>query len=250
MKNRGIRLVVSILITAAFMGLLVFATNATYQETKSYNRILVMLGGQLPAGLIQGFTYLLFVYGMLECTALKKKLDKEARALSQKLLPETENWVLSVDDANQLKLDIQEREKTSKSYLTDLIKKACAKYRLSKSSSEALDVADTQINVFKSELDGEQSFVRYVAWAIPSVGFIGTVIGIAASLGYANEAGTTEGIDKMTGMLAVAFDTTLVALVLSLFLMYFIHSLQKKQDSFFAKLESYLIENLINRFYK
>ena len=163
---------------------------------------------------------------------------------------EKENWVMDVDDVNQLKLNMQQIEHTNKYYLTDLIKKACIKYRLNKSSSEVLGLVESQVKIYNSNMESEQSFISYVAWAIPSVGFIGTVLGIAASLGYANQATTPEGIEKVTSMLAVAFDTTLVALVLSVILMYFIHYLHKKQDAFFARLSSYMIENLINRLYK
>ena len=145
---------------------------------------------------------------------------------------------------------MQHAEKHSKYLIVDLIIKACIKYRLGKSSSEALGVVEAQTAIYNSEMDSEQAFINYVAWAIPSVGFIGTVIGIAASLGYANEASTPEGINKVTSMLGVAFDTTLVALVLSIFLMFGIHYIHKRQDQLFAKMKSYVIENLINRLYK
>jgi chemotaxis protein MotA len=214
------------------------------------SRILIMLGGLMPEGLIQGFTYLLFVFGMIEIYWLGSRTTREKDAFSLHLLPEKENWVLSIEDVNQLKLNVQQIERSGRFYLTDLIKKCCTKYRLSKSSSEVLALTDAQLRIYQSEMESEQSFIRYVAWAIPSVGFIGTVIGIAASLGYTKEASTPEGIEKVTSMLAVAFDTTLIALILSIFLMYAIHHLQKEQDALFLKINDYVIENLINRFYK
>jgi chemotaxis protein MotA len=213
-------------------------------------RILVMLGGKMPEGLIQAVTFLLFVFGMIELYWLNNQLSYEKDAYKLHLLPEKENWVLSADDINQLKLNVQKTEQSNKFYLTDLIKKCCIKYRLSKDSSEVLALANAQINVYQENIESEQSFIRYVAWAIPSVGFIGTVIGIAMSLDYAKDASTEAGIEKVTDALAVAFDTTLVALVLSIFLMFAIHSFQKKQDIFFSGMNDYIIENLINRFYK
>ena len=135
-------------------------------------------------------------------------------------------------------------------FLVDLIEKACTKFRLSKSSGEVLSLVDSQIKIYNSEIEAEQSYINYVAWAIPSVGFIGTVLGIAASLGYANEASTPSGIEKVTSMLAVAFDTTLVALVRSVILMFLIHTVHKQQDELFTHMSSYINENLINRFYK
>lgn len=221
---------------------------ATSDESPS--RVLVMLGGTVPEGLIQGATYFLFFWGILEIAALRSRLTVEADAFTAHLLPEKENYILSAEDANQLKLNMQQIEHTQKYYLTDLIKKACTKYRLSKSSSEVLTLTDAQIKLYNAEIESEQTFINYVSWAIPSVGFIGTVLGIAASLGYANEASTTEGVAKVTSMLAVAFDTTLVALVLSIVLMYQIHALHRQQDELFTRMNNYIIENLVNRFYK
>jgi chemotaxis protein MotA len=227
------------------MGILVVFT-----PSENPQRILVMLGGSMPEGLIQGFTFFLFFFGVIELYWLSSRLTHEQDAFIMHLLPEKENWVLSVDDVKKLKLKVQDAEHSQKFYLTDLIKKCCTKYALSKSSSEVMELTDAQIRIYQTELESEQSFIRYVIWAIPSVGFIGTVLGIAASLGYAKDASTQAGLGKITDMLAVAFDTTLVALVLSIFLMYMMHSFQKKEDTLFSQINSYLIENLINRFYK
>lgn len=245
MNSRIVRLSIAVIISLALMVMLVLVT-----PNENPPRILVMLGGTMPEGIIQGVTYFLFIFGVLELLATNNAITHEEDAFSAHLLPEKENWVLSPDDVNQLKLNMQQLEKSQKFLLTDLIKISCTKYRLSKSSSEVLGLVDSQVKIYSSEMDSEQEFIKYTAWAIPSVGFIGTVLGIAASLGYANEANTPEGISKVTSMLAVAFDTTLVALVLSIFLMFGIHYVQKRQDSLFSEMNSYMIENLINRFYK
>lgn len=244
-KSRLARIGISIVLAVVWMAILVLIT-----PTENPDRILVMLGGTMPEGLIQGFTYLLFFFGMLEVIALLQRIAYEDDAFAARLLPEEDNYLLSPEDVNQLKLNMQRLEHTQHFLLTDLIKKACTKYRLSKSSAEALGLVDSQIRIYNAEMESEQSFIRYTAWAIPSVGFIGTVLGIAASLGYANQASTPEGIEQVTSMLAVAFDTTLIALFLSIFLMYGIHYLQKKQDALFTRMNSYMIENLINRLYK
>ena len=245
MNTRISRLLVSVFITILIMFILTLIT-----PDKDSPRLLIMLGGRMPEGLIQGFTYFFFVYGILEILYLLGVISDEEKAINKHLLPEKENWLLDADDVNKIKLQVQQIEHSQKFLLTDLIIKACTKYRLSKSSGEVISLVEAQIKIYTEEYESEQSFINYAAWAVPSVGFIGTVLGIAASLGYANEAGTPEGLEKVTSMLAVAFDTTLVALVLSIILMWGIHYLQQKQDKLFAKLNSYIIENLINRFYK
>ena len=60
-------------------------------------------------------------------------------------------------------------------------------------------------------LDSELSMVRYVAWAIPAIGFIGTVRGIGEALQQAHKA--VEGdVSGVVAGLGIAFNSTLVAL--------------------------------------
>lgn len=95
-------------------------------------------------------------------------------------------------------------------------------------------------------LDTELSTIRYIAWAIPSVGFIGTVRGIGDALSQANRA--MEGdITGVTESLGVAFNSTFIALVISIILMFFIHQLQLLQERLVLDSESYCDENLITR---
>ena len=214
------------------------------------NRIIIMLGGDFPAGLIQMFTFFLFFYGLLEINNQINFTKREHKVFDLKLLPEKENWILAPEDVMNLRIKVVGIEQKEKHLLTDLIKKACNKYRSDKSPSDALQVVSEQVKINLADSESEQSLIRYIAWAIPSVGFIGTVIGIANSLGYAKDAASENGIEKITSALSVAFDTTLVALFLSIILMYFYHNLQEKVEKLHSKTETYIIENLINRMYK
>ena len=93
-------------------------------------------------------------------------------------------------------------------------------------------------------LESELSIVRYVAWAIPSIGFIGTVRGIGDALGQAHRA--VEGdITGVTQSLGVAFNSTFIALVISIVLMFFVHQLQLVQERLVLDTESYCDQHLI-----
>src|SRR3546814_14894752 len=71
--------------------------------------------------------------------------------------------------------------------------------------------------------------VGYNAWAIPSIGFIGTVRGIGQALGLAYKA--VEGdITGVTSALGLAFNSTLIALVLSIVLMFVLYQFQLTQE--------------------
>ena len=91
------------------------------------------------------------------------------------------------------------------------------------------DTIKEQCDIEAERLDSELSMVRYIAWAIPSIGFIGTVRGIGEALGQAYKA--VEGdISGVTASLGVAFNSTFVALILSIIIMFCLHQLQLSQE--------------------
>jgi biopolymer transport protein ExbB/TolQ len=93
-------------------------------------------------------------------------------------------------------------------------------------------------------LDSELSMIRYIVWAIPSIGFIGTVRGISQALGQAHRA--VEGdIVGVTVSLGVAFNSTFIALVISLFIMFLMHQLQLLQERLVLDSQSYCDVNLL-----
>ena len=67
--------------------------------------------------------------------------------------------------------------------------------------------------------------IRYISWAIPSIGFIGTVRGIGEALAQADKA-VQGDIAGVTQSLGVAFNSTFIALLISIFLMFLVHQLQ------------------------
>lgn len=74
----------------------------------------------------------------------------------------------------------------------------------------------------KDRFESEMKLVDYALWAIPSLGFIGTVLGIGDALMLANRmigadaANQPVEITRVTTALGLAFDTTFVALVLGI----------------------------------
>ena len=95
-------------------------------------------------------------------------------------------------------------------------------------------------------MESELSTIRYIAWAIPSVGFIGTVRGIGAALSQAHQA-VAGDITGVTRSLGVAFNSTFIALVISIVLMFFIHQLQLMQERLVLDTEAYGDHHLISR---
>lgn len=109
------------------------------------------------------------------------------------------------------------------------------------------DVSETTRALCAAEsdrLDAELSMLRYIAWAVPSIGFIGTVRGIGEALGQAHQA-VAGDIAGVTQSLGVAFNSTFIALLISIVLMFLLHQLQLQQDRFVLDAETYLDQHLI-----
>jgi len=109
------------------------------------------------------------------------------------------------------------------------------------------DVSDAARGVCSAEadrLDAELSNLRYIAWAIPAIGFIGTVRGIGDALGEAHKA-VTGDVSGVTEGLGTAFNSTLAALLISIVLMFLLHQLQLAQERLVLDAETYLDRNLI-----
>ena len=115
------------------------------------------------------------------------------------------------------------------------------------STQSIQDVSQAIREVCETEaerLDSELSMIRYIVWAIPSIGFIGTVRGISQALGQAHRA--VEGdIVGVTVSLGVAFNSTFIALVISLFIMFLMHQLQLLQERLVLDSQSYCDINLL-----
>ncbi|WP_217705243.1 MotA/TolQ/ExbB proton channel family protein [Peristeroidobacter soli] len=109
------------------------------------------------------------------------------------------------------------------------------------------DSAETSKSVCDSEadrLDSGLAMVRYIAWAIPAIGFIGTVRHIGDALLQAHKA-VSGDITGVTSGLGIAFNATFVALLLTLILMFFLHQLQQVQEQFVHDTDHWIDQHLI-----
>lgn len=241
LRNLTISSGISLLITAICM--ILFAVTDKANSPTLY-RIVMLLGGDvINGGYIQTFTYLAFFWSWFEVKEKLKVIERERRAFKLNLIPTSEKVVFMPSDINNLKFKLQEFERKEKYILSDLLKKACTKFSTSKSLSELIDIVSIQVEISQEKSEGEQSIIRYLTWVIPSIGFVGTVIGISQALIIANSG----DMEKITSLLGVAFDTTLVALILSIIIMWFVHQLQEETDRFHSDLKEFVIDNLINK---
>lgn len=169
----------------------------------------------------------------------------ERRLLTRSLLEVTPGTSILPEDARQYSRPLQtlpaeEREYLLPRALLTALQRFGSTRNIQDVSSAVKEICETE----SDRLDSELSMVRYIIWAIPSIGFIGTVRGIGEALGQAHKA--VEGdIVGVTVSLGVAFNSTFIALLISIFIMFLMHQLQLMQERLVLDTQNYCDVNLV-----
>ena len=121
---------------------------------------------------------------------------------------------------------------------------ALNRFGATRSVQDAAEAVRAECENELDRLDAQLSMVRFTAWAIPAVGFVGTVRGIGRALQEAQ--GALHGdISGVTLGLGVTFNATLTALVACIIVMFFLHQLQQAQDRLVLDARMYIDRRLI-----
>ena len=146
----------------------------------------------------------------------------------------------SLDTLSTLERDVREAP------LVKTMMASIRRFQATNDVQNAADVIDSNIESTGMKLEAENSMIRYIIWSIPSIGFVGTVRGIGTALAEADEA-LAGNIATMTENLGIAFNSTLVALLLSIGLTLVLHLLQGLQDRLVIDIEEYCDTYLMKR---
>ncbi|HEY5666673.1 MAG TPA: MotA/TolQ/ExbB proton channel family protein [Gammaproteobacteria bacterium] len=170
---------------------------------------------------------------------------KERSLLQREMLPVREGVRILPEDTREYGRVLQSLSaRVQDMLLPRVLLAALERFGSTKNVQDVSSVANSMCESESERLESELSMIRYIAWAIPSIGFIGTVRGIGAALGEAHRA--VEGdIAGVTENLGVAFNSTFVALMISIVVMFLVHQLQLLQERLVFETQSYVDRNLI-----
>lgn len=119
-------------------------------------------------------------------------------------------------------------------------------WRASRSSFQLERAADADSDLYLLAMQNSYSLVKVLLWAIPILGFIGTVIGMSqavgsfeAVLGNAdNVDGLKAGLTKVTSGLGTAFDTTYLSLVIAVLLAIPINGIERQEEQLLSAIDT------------
>ncbi len=209
--------------------------------------------GRLLIGPEQIACYCCFAWAGFILLSRYLEVHRQRRAFRLELLPTDEGVRILPEDARPLQRRVEQTAARGGPYiLANMIRLALGKYAVSRSSQDVSDAVRTQAEVDLGRLVTSMATVHYLAWAIPALGFLGTVRGLSGGLSMAGkvEMDIHDFIEQSTRHLTVAFDCTLIALVLSLALMFLLHSVQRDEEAVVMDCQQYCLEHLVNRLYE
>ncbi len=207
---------------------------------------------RLLLGPEQILCYCAFSWAGLILFSRYAEVRRQRRAFSMALLPTEEGARILPEDARPLLRKLEQTTRGSPYILANMIRQALGKYAVSRSGPDVTETVRAQAEIDQGRLVSGMATVHYLAWALPALGFLGTVRGLAGSLSMAGQtdAETQKFIEEATRHLNVAFDCTLVALFLSLGLMYLVHTVQRDEEVLVIDCQQYCLEHLVNRLYE
>jgi biopolymer transport protein ExbB/TolQ len=193
----------------------------------------------------QEVCFILLIWALAIMGYKGRQMIEEQKILEQRLLDVPEGTSILPQDAREYSRPLEALDRHVQDFLLPrALLSALQRFATTASIPAVSSTIKEQCDGESDRLDSELSMVRYIAWAIPSIGFIGTVRGIGDALGQAYKA--VEGdISGVTVSLGVAFNSTFVALVLSIIIMFCLHQLQLSQERLVLDCQRYCDKRLM-----
>jgi biopolymer transport protein ExbB/TolQ len=140
-------------------------------------------------------------------------------------------------------------------FLLTRILRGLSHFQARNSTSEAATMLASQSEIDATHVESSYTVIKVFIWAIPILGFIGTVMGISEAVsGFSGDLANATDIsvikDKLglvSSGLGVAFDTTLIALIMSLLVMFPATVMQMMEENLLNHVDDYCNEKLVKR---
>jgi biopolymer transport protein ExbB/TolQ len=186
-----------------------------------------------------------FIWAMLIIGYKAFLVRRERKLLERELIHVPEGIKVLPEDAKDYARQLEDVPPEEKSMLVvRALQRTLDRFSSTRSIRDAAETSRAVCDAEADRLDSGLAMIRYIAWAIPAIGFIGTVRHIGDALLQAHKA-VTGDITNVTSSLGIAFNATFVALTLTIVLMFFLHQLQQAQEGFVHDTDHWIDQHLI-----
>lgn len=185
-----------------------------------------------------------------------RKLALQKQCVRLQLIPAEADFVLSPSTVDRIFDRMAELVDDPRQFiLFNRISVALSNLRNLGRVSDVDEILRSQAESDESISDSSYVLLSGFLWAIPILGFIGTVLGLSVAIGkfgaVMNASGNTDALlpalQEVTGGLGIAFDTTLEALVAALGVQMLVTFLRKSEQEFLDDCSEYCTRNIVNK---
>jgi biopolymer transport protein ExbB/TolQ len=197
----------------------------------------------------QNVMWVFFFFSIFEILEFKKLNIKFNSFFFKKYLPEEIEAIINEENMGDIFKSSNKDKNEKMGHLPRLIFEVISQFRVNKNVDLAHQTLNGQTDIILNDLELKYSKLKYISWLIPTLGFMGTVLGISLTVSSLNEMNPSDPklISVMAENLATAFNTTLLALGHSAIIMYLTQSVQGREEEILNKSIDYISKNLLNR---
>jgi len=237
-------------LSMVIVSLIVVIIISTFPD-KEMTRLLIDADASYFPWTIQNLMWVMFFIGIGELIYRFAVAKYTTESVAQNLLGGVGKEVLTPEKIRAIYPNVRARSRFPDD-LPALLKRLMIQFQTTGSVGQTQEFFNAQIDLKYNRMETDYNMIRYIVWVIPTLGFIGTVMGIAMSLSYAAAADPQAAsfLAGLTEKLSVAFYTTLVGLVMSALLVFFMYLIQGYEEGALYRVEAYVLDNFINRLYK
>jgi biopolymer transport protein ExbB/TolQ len=247
--NKTLSFLIAAILTAGFFVLITFLLNSV-PAARPYAIPFVRTGNIYTTGPAMLF----FFWAMTTLFIKSRKIDFQKRALGLAAVPQQPDFVLNETTARTVLERLHSLVDHPRHFiLLNRIERALSNLHNIGGLADVSTILTTQAENDENQVASSYTLVNGLVWAIPVLGFIGTVQGLSQAIGRfgqtlqntAEVAKVKESLQGVTGGLATAFETTLVALVAALIIQLYINYLQQRETDFLDSCNDYCHSHVI-----
>lgn len=185
-----------------------------------------------------------------------RKLALQKKAIRLQVIPDEPDFVLSPTSVDRVFDRMLELVDDPKQFmLFNRISIALSNLRNIGRVSDVDEMLRSQAESDEAVSESSYVLLSGFLWAIPILGFIGTVLGLSVAIGEFGSVMSAGGdtnallpaLQNVTGGLGIAFDTTLEALVAALMIQMAVTFLRKSEQEFLDDCSEYCTRNIVNK---
>lgn len=207
----------------------------------------------LKRGWVNYAEVFLFIWGMVILALKWRKSRHQRNAMLLDVVPNSLGAEINSETVPEFvdhiyRLPMQLRD----SLMVNRIRKALELFEKRNDNSEVTVILNAQSDIDSNRITGSYTMLKVFLWAIPILGFIGTVQGLSQAVSSLSAGGTDPealkaSINNLTSGLGIAFDTTLLGLVLSMIMSFPMAAMQKNEEETLTLIDAFCSEKLLPR---